>query len=1687
MFTIIHSRLLQHIPVLATRIRYSTTVSRVRNSTVRIPDLKDVTSSSPSITDLNRAVDILLSLVRQHNGRVLVLTGAAIAELKHGRFALGISTDSGGVYVRNPTHRPIFYHELISSDLYRRRYWARGFLGWPSMSRAQPNGTHHTLAWLLAHQYIGHIITQNVDNLHFVAGTSREHVLELHGTLRRVECLECGATADREQYQHRLNARNPAWVAYQRSLNNKPPKVNPDGDVDLPGDVSYEDFDIPPCHICSSTRIKPQVVFFGQNIDPAITILADNLVKQFEAVLVIGSSLATYSSFRLVRLAETLGKPVAILNLGPTRADALASWKIELGCTTVLEQVRTRLDGSTTKSGADELLASFDLSTVNRSSDVPKRTRPRIFGLTEAPTYYPSAEDFVDPIAYIQKIRPEAEQYGIIKIVPPSTYKPDFCLNTKAFRFRTRIQKLNSMEGETRANVNYLGQLYKYHRLSGHPVNKIPQLDKRPIDLYKLKKEVALRGGYQVVTQQKKWAEIGRMLGYTRKQCTSMSNALKSAYQRVILPYEIWYAQHKDQNPSKMTPSIKPQESDDSNNTSNSSQACEICHNSDNEEEILLCDGCDRGYHMNCLTPPLTAVPKTDWFCVKCLTASGEDYGFEDGEEYSLQSFQQVCDKFKKEWFSKNKKSEETQQINEEDCEDEFWRLVENPHETCEVEYGADLHSTQHGSGFSAVHRQGANGLPEDPWNLNNIPVLPRSLFQHIKADISGMMVPWLYVGMCFSAFCWHNEDHYTYSVNYMHWGETKTWYGVPGDDTSKFEDTMKKAVPELFEQQPDLLFQLVTMLSPGRLLKENVRVYAVDQRPGQFVVTFPKAYHSGFNHGFNFCEAVNFAPLEWLNYGLECVKRYKEYRRQPCFSHDELLVTTALNDRSPETAEWLKDALLDMQQREMADREKLRKQYPKLQQTTAKEHRSDDGPQCVYCNSYAYLSHISCECTDKVACLDHFSELCSCDVSKKSCCVRYSDQQLHELAQVTLNTASTSAVWNDKVNRIMSGRPTVKVLRQLLSEGEKISPSLEQVQRLRDFIEQITLWSEDVNKHLIRKHQHRRRDAKENEQKSAKEYQGKRYERILELLDQASSWSFDAPEIKLLRETATLLTDFKDRASLILKNPKATITEFKDVYELGLSLGADTEEMRLLEMMIKQQEWLMDAPAAIQNPLTYEQVVQLVDEAEACEISPTNDVYQKLVEKKHIGSAWVSQAKAVLQKDSPTTIDALRKVVHVDPDTAISLELVNRVRDLLHRATDVMENTAAIINQCQKEQFSERPSIGELHRIMKSIKALHIPMHNTVILEREANNLDAWHHKTKKLFVSSRSISHKSLETVLEEVLENVRTITTITEPTNPISVSDVYCLCRTPESGLMIECDMCHEWYHGPCVKVTRREAKSQSSYICPICNGAQNIPHSTKQPKLEDILASLAHVETMWFIPVEYEALKEIACRMQTFQIRVQAFCRSKTQLGIEDVDMIRMHLRELEGLEVLLPDETEFLRKKMQTLAPPPSLLSQQQATEQQTVYCLCRREYNPKDPEMPMILCDTCNEWFHIDCVDLPQSVLETIDKYKCPNCTRRSRPAEASPRRVITKNPERPAQQPRAHTIIKLTVKPPAPPTPGPKRKSQPMLDGLSRGKKPKSQVMDGHNNGNNTQKRKRSLMDDLSTVNFGSTNKYNP
>ncbi|KAL6783768.1 hypothetical protein ACKKBF_B05720 [Auxenochlorella protothecoides x Auxenochlorella symbiontica] len=259
-----------------------------------------------------------------------------------------------------------------------------------------------------------------------------------------------------------------------------------------------------------------------------------------------------------------------------------------------------------------------------------------------------------------------------------------------------------------------------------------------------------------------------------------------------------------------------------------------------------------------------------------------------------------------------------------EQVEAEFWRLVETPRpEDAALEslYGQDLDSGLHGSGFplpawrralleAALRARGASAAaaaaaaapPDCPaaaayaeaaWNVNNMPRGRGSVLRHALGEelITGVMVPWLYVGSALSAFAWHVEDHALYSVNYHHMGAEKVWYTVPPSATRALEDAMRDALPGLFAAAPGLIYQLVTLLSPAELRARGVPVYRFVQRPGEFMITMPDSYHAGFNAGFNCAEAVNFAPAEWIPYGTDILDKYRQSGKPLTLSHDSLLV----------------------------------------------------------------------------------------------------------------------------------------------------------------------------------------------------------------------------------------------------------------------------------------------------------------------------------------------------------------------------------------------------------------------------------------------------------------------------------------------------------------------------------------------------------------------------------------------------------------------------------------------------------------------------------------------------------------------------------------------------------------------------------------------------------------------------
>lgn len=244
---------------------------------------------------------------------VVVLSGA------------GLSTESGipdyrGARGSLRRHTPMTYQDFVSSEDGRRRYWARSHVGWRTIARARPNAGHHAVAALRAHGYLSGVITQNVDGLHQAAGTP--DVVDLHGSLDRVVCLRCRRVGPREELDDRLRAANPAFAGLAT-------RINPDGDVALAEDV-VSGFRVVDCGDCGDGVLKPDVVFFGENVPRARVQRCYDLVDAASALLVLGSSLTVMSGLRFVRRAAAGGKPVVIVNKGVTRGDGYANVLVDL-------------------------------------------------------------------------------------------------------------------------------------------------------------------------------------------------------------------------------------------------------------------------------------------------------------------------------------------------------------------------------------------------------------------------------------------------------------------------------------------------------------------------------------------------------------------------------------------------------------------------------------------------------------------------------------------------------------------------------------------------------------------------------------------------------------------------------------------------------------------------------------------------------------------------------------------------------------------------------------------------------------------------------------------------------------------------------------------------------------------------------------------------------------------------------------------------------------------------------------------------------------------------------------------------------------------------------------------------------------------------------------------------------------
>jgi NAD-dependent SIR2 family protein deacetylase len=286
---------------------------------------------------LDDAAGALAGFLERHR-RLVVLTGAGCSAPS----GIPDYRDADGAWKHT---KPMTLADFTGSAAARRRYWAGSLRGWPRVRDARANAAHLALARLEEAGRVAGLVTQNVDGLHQRAGSRR--VVDLHGRLDHVECLGCGAVLHREDVQALLLAWNPRHAAsHAAGPAPAPPgaegEARPDGDARVA--AAPDELQVPACRECGGV-LKPSVVFFGENVPRARVERAFAALDAAEALLVVGSSLMVYSGYRFVRAARERGLPVALLNLGRTRADAECSLKLERDCAELLPAVARGASG----------------------------------------------------------------------------------------------------------------------------------------------------------------------------------------------------------------------------------------------------------------------------------------------------------------------------------------------------------------------------------------------------------------------------------------------------------------------------------------------------------------------------------------------------------------------------------------------------------------------------------------------------------------------------------------------------------------------------------------------------------------------------------------------------------------------------------------------------------------------------------------------------------------------------------------------------------------------------------------------------------------------------------------------------------------------------------------------------------------------------------------------------------------------------------------------------------------------------------------------------------------------------------------------------------------------------------------------------------------------------------------------
>jgi histone demethylase JARID1 len=667
-----------------------------------------------------------------------------------------------------------------------------------------------------------------------------------------------------------------------------------------------------------------------------------------------------------------------------------------------------------------------------------------------------------------------------------------------------------------------------------------------------------------------------------------------------------------------------------------------------------------------------------------------------------------------------------------------------------------------------------------------------------------------------------------------------------------------------------------------------------------------------------------------------------------------------------------IEEGLSTMIVRELEKRDQVRRTDVGIGEILDSADKAEDQYMCFKCKAFCYLSQVICSCTRQVACLDHGQELCKCDSSSRTLRKRFSESQLVDIQRAVSERASIPQTWRTRFESTLaeSARPSVKALRALVAEGEKIAHPMPELSTLRGFVAQINSWMVRAGTLLNRKKASGRKRVRKTRGDSDEDYlmdvdedslgetnKKPAEEVIKQLLATAEKMAFDTPEIVQLRHLVQSIGVFRRHASALLRTPEQDIDvkACERMYMSGEALNVDTPELHQLDLIIRRKEWLDTMNNIDEEFLALSDVENYLEQAEDCEIPGDHEFVRYLKVKLSKGTAWRRRAEIVIaacsepeNNERNITLDELVALTKYDDDVPVNEKLASKLGDLLRKTEGVIQSCKLILNPGSEE---ERKSMSHIRKMLKTAdtKAPGVIIPELEMVEAIVTQHDEWLKRVGKLVGETRQPGLG-----IEKLLQQTRQLLDPLDDHYPsdlngimeqdgvsVAVSRFNCVCRQPAKTRMYQCRKCLELYHLGCIPSTYAEEPNGRVIKCPFCRTKDQ---AGQKPQPRPSLLKFMPLLDMqaWKLSHEFEELTQIR--------DLVALCKhigdlvlthvindpTRSDIKTEDTRFLRHWLRKLRDLPINIEIETQ-----PQSVSLYPALLSRLKQVRRARVQALIK--------------------------------------------------------------------------------------------------------------------------------------------------